>query len=539
MKPSPFHSMFLVSLALLVACMGELPPPPALLVSSPERGLVQSDAGQVVVEGRASASSSGSPVVKVLVNNVPTKVAADGTFTAVVDVPAGAMLLETVAFSEEGGKAIDARAVHVGQLRQVGTRIDRAVSATLSADAFARISEAASQILNTTDLSTLLAPVSLGSGTANAKVTVTKLEIGNAKIALTPVDGGLMLSVELDGLGVTADVAYGGTIVPDGSTSVNVTADKIAIGGTLVVTPSGTASFKTTVGSPSVTTTALRLQASGVIGQILDLLNNNLASTINGITTRAAERALEPLINTALGALRGPKQLDVMGKTVALEGSFSEVQFTTAGAMVSLNLAASIGGGEASPGYIFTANGTPKLEMGHGIQLAISDDLLNDVLAQVHAMHVLDLDLKKDFGLFDSASIELTLPPMISANTDDGSVRLVLGDMVVTVTNDGSTLVRAAINAQVDVAVDRGTDASEIAIKFGKIHAVVNLLDDAPSELTSGDLAGASNAGIGLQLESLSEVLVTVPVPTVAGVTLDNLALHGDAGYMVASGQIH
>jgi hypothetical protein len=33
--------------------------------------------------------------------------------------------------------------------------------------------------------------------------------------------------------------------------------------------------------------------------------------------------------------------------------------------------------------------------------------------------------------------------------------------------------------------------------------------------------------------------MLTVPVPTVAGLALDSLALHGDSGYVVASGQVH
>jgi hypothetical protein len=541
MQRTPSRSILLVVLTTIVSCTEELPPPPELSVTSPKRGLIQSDAGQVVVEGTAQPGPSGSPVTKVMVNDMPVKLAADGSFTAVVAVPAGAMLLETVAVSEEGGKAIDARAMHVGQLRPTGTRIDRAVYATLSAPAFARVSEAASQILNTTDLSALLAPVNLGDQYANLKLTINNLEIGNAKIALTPVDGGLKISVELNGFSVVADAAYGGVLVPDGSTSVKVTADKIAIGGTLVVTPVGNAGLKTTISSPVVSTKGLRLEASGLAGRILDLLNDNLASTIRGIATRSVEGALEPLINKALGALGGPKQLDVLGKTVTLEGSFSEVKFSNAGALASLSLQARIGGSESSPGYIFTPNGTPSLEMGHGIQLALADDLLNDMLAQVHALRVLDLHLEGDFGLFDSAKIELMLPPMISANTGDGSVRLVLGDMIATVANDGATLVRAAINAQVDVAIDRGTNASEIALRFGKVHLVVNLLDDPanPSEISPAELAGAANAGIGLQLDSLREILVTVPAPTVAGVTLDNLSLHGDRGYLVGSGQIH
>ena len=538
MQPARPLALLVFLLFLLAACMGELPPPPNLLVTSPERGLIQNGAGMVTVKGTAEPGSDGAAVRKVTINGTVATLASDGSFSAVVAVPEGATLLETIAISAEGGQAIDARAVHVGELRPVGTGIDRAVSATLSAEAFAKISEAASKILTTTDFSAFLEPVNLGDSTANVKLTIQKLAIGGVKIALTPVAGGLQLGVEIDALSVEALAAYDGVLVPEGSTTIGVTADKITVGGTLVVTPVGMGGFKTTVTSPTVTTTALKLQASGVVGTILDLLNRYLASTVQGLISRTAEMALQPLVNTALGALAGPKQVVVLGKTIDLQASANEIMFSDAGALASLNLRTKIGGSESSPGYIYTANGTPTLDMGHGVQIALSDDLLNDMLAQVHALGILNQRLDEDFGLFDTIDIKATLPPMISANTSDGSVRLVLGDMIATVSNDGKTLVRAAINAQVDVAIERGTTANEVAIQLGKVHVFANLLDDPenPSVVTSEDIAGATNAGVGLQLDSLDQFLITVPVPAVAGVSIDTLSLRGEQGYVVASG---
>lgn len=542
MQPSRSVALaVLLYLATLVACIGEMPPPPQLRVTSPERGLIKSTAGSVVVMGTATPGPSGSPVTKVTINGQQAKLMPDGTFAAAVAVPEGATLLETVAYSEDGAKAIDARAAHVGELRPVGGRIDNAVMATLSADAFARISTAASETLKTVDLTSLLPPQSFGDEYANLKLTISQLRIGDVNVALMPVAGGLQLSIELTGLSVGANAAYAGVLVPDGSTSISVTADKITIGGTLVVTPAGNGGFKTTVSSPNVTTTALKLQASGLVGDILDLLNRHLASTIQNVTTRSAELALEPLVNTALGALAGPRQLDVLGKTVGLEVSASAIEFSSLGALASLNLQAKIDGSESSPGYIFTPNGTPSLDMGHGVQIALSDDLLNDMLSQVHALGVLDLGLDEDFGLFDKIDIQATLPPMITANTSTGAVRLVLGDMIATVSNDGNTLVRAAINAQVDVAIERGDKADEIAINVDSVQVFANLLDDPQTGggIGADEITRAANAGVGLQLKNLDKFLVTVPVPTVAGVTLDSLEMRGDNGYVVASGKIH
>ncbi len=538
------HVLSLLALLTFAACIGPVPPPPELRVTSPQRGMLQSNAGRIVVQGTALPGVDGSPISKVTVNDVAATVAADGTFTATVDVPPGAMLLETVAVSAEGGTATDARAVQIGQLRPVGSNIERAITASLSADAFARLSSAAGPIVKSKNLTALLAPLQpmakLGDSLANLELTITKLTLGDAKFELTPVDGGLEFSAELTGLSVAGTAAYGGTFVPDGTTSVSITADRLTIAGTLVVTPAGTSGFTTKITSPNVTTTNLKLDASGLVGDIFDLLNRNLSSTIQNVTTRSAELALQPLINEALGALAGPQRFEILGKQLELQASPSAITFSRSGALVTLNLQAHIEGSESSPGYIFTPNGAPTMNVGSGIQLGLADDLINELLAEVHALGLLDLHLTEDFGLFDQADIKLTLPPMISASSSDGALRLVLGDMIASFSDQGKTLIRAAINAQVDLEVLRGTKPEEIALQFGKVHAYVNVLDPTSTDpLTADDVSGATATGIGLQLDSLSQFLITVPVPTVAGVTLDNLSLRADSGYVMVSGQVH
>ncbi len=539
----PTRPALLVVLAIVVGCEGPLPPPPALTVTSPQRSLVQAAASRIEVRGTALPGPTGDPVVAVKVNNVPAMLAADGSFTANIDVPAGAMLIETVATSAAGSKATDARAVQVGELRAVGTPIERAVTAALSAETFVRLSATAGPFLESTDLSALLAPLqpiaSLGDDLANLKLTITKLTIGDAKIAMTPVDGGLQFSADLDGLGVAANAAYGGALVIDGTTAVTVTADRVTIGGTLVVTPAGTAGFATKLSSPTVQTTNLHLDASGLAGQILTLLDNNLASTVNTVVTSGAEAALQPLLNDALGALTGPRQLDVLGQKLDLQATPSAITFSRDGALVTINLQAMLEGSQSSPGFVFTANGTPTMDMHGGIQLGLADDLVNEMLAEVHALGLLDLHIQQDFGVFDDAHLELTMPPMISANTRDGTMRLVLGDMLATFSDHGKPVINAAINAQVDLAIARGTNPQEIALQFGKVALVLNVLDNAATSPDEGDLASAASSAIAVQLDTLKQFMITLPVPSVAGVTLDNLSLHTDSGYVLVSGEVH
>ncbi|HEX3760757.1 MAG TPA: hypothetical protein VHW23_18715 [Kofleriaceae bacterium] len=526
------------------ACNGPTPPPPVLTVTAPARSLLQDQAGQLTVTGTAMPGPTGDQVAQVMVNKKPATLRPDGSFTATIDAPKGAMLLETVATSEAGGVATDARAVQCGQLRPVGAGIDRAVTAALSADAFARLSAAAGPLLKTMDLTALLAPlqpmVTAGDDLVNLKLSVTNLKLTDSKIAMAPVSGGLSFSAELDGLDATANVAYAGALVPDGSTAVTIHADQATIAGTLTITPAGTAGFTTALVSPTVHTTGLVLNASGTAGQVLSLLNSVLGSAVESMVSQSAQLAIAPLVNDALGALAGPQKIDVLGKTLDLQMSPSAVTMSPTGALVTMNLQAMLEGSEASPGYIFTDNGVPAMDPGHGVQLGLADDLVNEMLAEVHALGLLDLSLQQDFGAFDGARFQLTMPPMISANNSDGAMRLVIGDMIATFTRKGETLVKAAINAQVDLKIAPAADAQKVALQFGALDLTVNLLDatsDAP--VTPDELSGAASDGIAIQLDSLSKLLITIPVPAVAGIQLEHLSIGADSGYVVMSGQIH
>jgi hypothetical protein len=527
-------------LLAVVACGGPSPPPPRLTVTSPQRGLVQSAADQLTVTGTAQPGTLGTSVTQVTVNGVAATLHPDGSFVATVDASQGAMLLETTARADDGGSATDTRAVQSGALHPVGAPIDHAITIALSADAFTHLSASAGPLLKSLNLGELLAPyqpmVSTGDDLANLKLSVSDLKFANTKLSLAPANGGLAFSAAIDALQVTATVAYGGLLVPDGSSTIQVSADQVTIGGTLAITPAGTAGFTTALVSPSVSTVGLKLQASGLAGDILDLLNGALASSIQGIVAKTAEVELAPMINQALGALAGPQRFDVLGEKLDVQATPSAITFTPAGALVTMNLQAMIEGAEASPGYIATDNTPPGLDAHHGVQLGLADDLVNELLAQVHTLGLLDLDLQQDLGIADAAQLRLTMPPMLSANNPDGTLRLVLGDMIASFGKGGQTLARAAINAQVDLKV-APADAHDVALQLGKADLRIDLLDGGAA-INPDDLSSAATIGVGLQLDSLSKLLIKLPVPAFEGIQLEDVSIGADRGYVVMSGQI-
>src|SRR5262245_50770797 len=83
--------------------------PPVLRVISPPRSLIQDHVGALMVTGTVAPNSQGTPVKTVMVNNVAATLDADGTFSASIDVRPGAMLINTQAIDDNGGKAEDTR----------------------------------------------------------------------------------------------------------------------------------------------------------------------------------------------------------------------------------------------------------------------------------------------------------------------------------------------------------------------------------------------------------------------------------------------
>src|ERR1044071_616231 len=134
----------------------------------------------------------------------------------------------------------------------------------------------------------------------------------------------------------------------------------------------------------------------------------------------------------------------VLGQRVTRQVAPSAIEFDPSGAVLSMSMSALLAGSEASPGYIYTDNGTPSMDPAHGFQLGIADDLVNELLAEAPAIGALGLTMAKPTQAFDAAQIHLTLPPMISADTSDGAMRLVLGDLVATFTSHGTPVAKAA-----------------------------------------------------------------------------------------------
>jgi len=535
------------ALSMLVACgtsAGEAKDPPVLRVTSPERSLVKQGAGDIMVAGTVEPNLDGVPVKKVTVNNVAATVNADGSFQATIQVQPGASFIETVAVDDDGGKATDTRAVHAGEIRAAGANINNAVTAAMSTQAFGKISAAAGPIIKSMDIGAMLAPMQpmQHSGDANGedclfeRVFINDVKFSNIAISLIPVDGGLSFSATIDGLDVPGYARYAVACL-SGQTNMRVTADKVQVSGTLLVSPNGMQGFKTDLVDQSVQLTNFKFDASGIPGTILDMIG--MDSLIQTIVAKGAELAMEPMMNSALGGLAGPKQIDVLGRTLTVAVSPTDISFDSAGALVTLDMSMLISGTETAQ-YVYTANGFPAMNAGNGFQLGLADDLANEMMSEAKGIGLLNLEMPASGGTFDSTSIEMTLPPMISADPADGKMRVFLGDMMATYKSHGVPVAKAAVNAKIDLKISPAGNGHAVALELGTPDIRFNVVDDIANEsrLTDSDLASASEACLNAQIAHISALLVNIPLPSLAGLTLRNLEIGSDNGYVMVKGDL-
>ncbi len=537
------RTIFLAPL-LVAACSGptELADPPVLLVTSPARSLIQDHAGKVTVTGTVTPNAEGTPISKVAVNNIPATVNADGSFSVDVDVKQGALLLHTEALDANGGKAQDTRSVEAGELRAQSANIGDAVTTALSKEAFTKISAAAGPLIKNLDLQPMLAPMQpmVHSGDEDGpdclygQLFVEDVKMQNVIVSLAPTTGGLTFSAEIDGLDVPGHMNYKVACL-GGTDATDIKATKVIISGTLAVTADGNKGFATTLNNPKIQLSGLDITSGGVPGAILNIVP--LDSAIQFILPKVAGMIMKPVMNQALGALSGPKTLNVLGKDITVEVDPSAISFTNDDALITLDMKMAIAGAESSK-FTFTDNGVPEMDPGTGMQLGIADDLANNMLSQFVSLGMLNLSMPANGGTFDGSTIAMTSPPMISADPVDGKMKLVLPDMMATFTLGGNPVGKAAINAMVDLDIAPANGGFGVAIQLGAPTINVDVVPDIANltRFTPADLSTAVSLSLTAQIQSISQLLGGIPLPAMAGLQMKDLSVTGASGYVMVQG---
>lgn len=540
-------SAALMTLLAFGACATEEVEQPAsfrIEISSPSRGSLRSTLGAQEVTGRL-VSLDGTEIVGATmdINGTPVTVNFDGTFSGQVPLSLGTNLIHTNARDAAGHKTADTRAVLAGASAAVDSPLEDSMNVAISDDAFAKIASAAGTLISTIDMAEMLSPMNpvvnvgaeAGEDCLFAKANVLDVNFASPRISMVPVDGGMAFEVELFNLDVPLHAWYAAACV-DGATDIRVTASRVFVSGVMDMHIMN-GKIQADLNQPDVQIDGFQLDASGVPGSVLNLIDMN--SAMAKIISWGLEKFMGPMVSDALTSFEGVDQtLSLMGHQLHIGMAPTTIDMTSAGAIIRMDSQISIIGSEKTQGYVFTPNGAPTVTAADGFQLAVADDVANQLLAGFWEVGGLNMSVPHKAGPFDTLTVSAKLPPRVTGTA--GNLKIVVGDMMATLSTAGVPQATLALNLELDLVVD-GT-GNVIKLKVAEnptVHA--DVVEEETANVTgfnNDDLDALLELSISHMVETISTVIGEIPVPSIAGVTVDNLNVGGRDGFVTVTGAL-
>ncbi len=524
------------------------PTSPRIHITTPERGTFAGAVGTVEVTGIASDDTQ---VTSVEVNGVTATVKPDGTWSATVPVKAGTNLLHAVAKDAQNNIGKESRAVVAGPTKTLDRVIDQSITATLSAQTFDALARGASDFAGNSDLTSLVTPINpvVDIGTTDGvpdclygQARATHVDLGpTTKIKLIPTSGGLLLDADLDNARVDTHLQWAVSCL-DGSRDVQMTAQRIHIGGLLTAGTDFFGNLTFTLSDTDIQMTGFNVDMGGVPQTIIDMLD--LDTRLGPVLAWATEKFVVPMLNDSLAGLNSTKTLDVLGRKVDVTVMPSRIDFNLDGAAVILDTELRSQGDTGE--FVFVQNTLPAMGVSHGFQLAIADDAANQLLTSLWSAKALELDIDLETGpygeigkLYDTVEIKTAVPAWIDASTD--KLELVVGDLMATFKKDGNTVTQVAVNARVGLTVATDPETGEFRIDVGQPDAFVDILDDeidGANSLSNAQFEAITSFALGRVVAVGSGAVGAIPLPTAGGVAVKNLSVSQQAGYLVVEGEV-
>lgn len=520
------------------------PNAPRVHITTPAFGTIAGDVKKVMVTGTVTDDTG---VQSVEVNGIGATLAGDGTFAIEVPVAAGTNLIHAIAKDAQGNTGKESRAVVAGPMATLARQVPDSITATLSAQTIDAVARGAAGFIQNGDLTALVKPMNPvvnvgapdGPDCLYGQAHITSMDVGAADIVMSPQNGGIFLSAELSDVTIGTHLQWA-VACGDGSRDVTISAQKITVQGVLAVGIVGR-NFDIRLQNQNVDITGFNVQLGGVPQQIIDMLS--LDSAMGPVLAFATERFVVPMLNKSLAGLNETKTVEVMGRQIDIDVKPSQIRFTREGGMVLLHTTLRAKNDTGS--FVYLPNTLPAMDMSHGFQLAVADDAANQLLTSLWSAKGLEqtIDLKTgsygDVGvLYDAVGIEVKVPPYVDAS-GEGLV-LTVGDMIASFKNGGSIVTQVAINATVELKVVKGTDG-KLRFDVGTPTTYVDILDsgiEGSNQLSNAEFESIVSFALSRIVLVGSGSLGAVPLPSVGGVSVTDLSIEEQFGYLVVAGEV-
>jgi hypothetical protein len=372
-------------------------------------------------------------------------------------------------------------------------------------------------------------------------VNITSIDVGGVDVTLDPTTGLIDTQVALNDLVVRLHANYKVACIGGGS-DLTIRADRVLIRGGLGLGLSGD-DLTSSLDGVSVGFTGFDLDVGGLPDAVVNLFNGILDDRVAAALAGVIRDRVPPLANGALAEVAGKAYgVTLLDREIAIRVAPSQVTVDSAGAFISLDSSLVVDGGEGGA-YLATpaTMGAAVLTGSDGIGVAVADDAVNQLFAGLWAAGAFDLEVPGGApipGLLDdevtTLDVSMSLPPTMS--TTDGILQLALGDVIVTGKDAaGETLQQFAVSLTTTLAAATN-DEGRITLAVGPPTTYAQVLvqtDRVERPISGEELEELITSFWSVIGPIANDVLETVPMPAIGGVTVGTADIQSTGGYIV------
>jgi hypothetical protein len=146
-----------------------------------------------------------------------------------------------------------------------------------------------------------------------------------------------------------------------------------------------------------------------------------------------------------------------------------------------------------------------------------------------------------DIGkLYDHVDIQAMISPYVDASSP-GVLKLTIGDLMMTFKNGEHIATQVVVNAEVDLKVASDPTTGALRFDVGQPTTYVDVLNDnveGANQLSNADFEALSSFALSRIVAVASGTVGAIPLPSIGGVSLKNVAIAAQTGYLVVDGEI-
>ncbi len=558
----PIRNAYLAALLVFAACSNSASAPdeetipnditdPLIVVDSPTRGTLTED-GRVTVSGHVSDEGSG--VASVSVNGQDAELADDGSFTALVNLPEGITLLESVVTDKAGNRSDDLRAILNGQLADQGSNVKDALVGNVNRQTLGILSTMVSDVAESTDFGQVgkaFNPlVDVGNSCAGVKLNLNSANKSNVDMNLNPTPQGVQVEVVLHDLDVDMTANFKiGCFGGGGSAGVNISATSYTATGLLDVNITENGDLDVSLANLQTSFQGFDLDVGSIPSVIVNLFNSTAESKVKSIIGNEINKMVPSLGKDFLSDFtKADLAFNLLGDTLHLKLRPVDIAMSDEGIRLRVDGSAEFENVQGAS-YLTSPRPVPSMAgADQGLSIGLADDLANQLMASLWASSAIENLIAPQLapqmrGLFgdtaDDIRVDLMLPPIVSTDPVTGAVRLTIGDLIVRVADPSGVLVEFAVSAEVDLKIEQDagilklvTDAASVRGKLiEKSPQVVLNIDDA----TVAAIAELAIKQISNQSDGLFEAL---PIPSFGAIMVGLPQVHAADGYLLLDAEL-